>query len=145
MDGFNYKEINYNQSNFIGYINQGKIFNQFHQQVGVVLDEHKKAIDVAKGFQDKAEEYRNKLIEAGIITKPKTPEEINQELQNTIKQQQEALATMMQAISEMGEKISKLEVNDVRQSNSTVNIRNDVKGDEAPDSTKAKTSVRSGK
>lgn len=145
MDGFNYKEINYNQSNFIGYINQGKIFNQFHQQVGVVLDEHKKAIDVANGFQDKAEEYRNKLIEAGIITKPKTPEEINQELQNTIKQQQEALATMMQAISEMGEKISKLEVNDVRQSNSTVNIRNDVKGDEAPDSTKTKTSVRSGK
>lgn len=145
MDGFNYKEINYNQSNFIGYINQGKIFNQFHQQVGVVLDEHKKAIDVAKGFQDKAEEYRNKLIEAGIITKPKTPEEINQELQNTIKQQQEALATMMQAISEMGEKIGKLEVNDVRQSNSTVNIRNDVKGDEASDSTKTKTSVRSGK
>lgn len=145
MDGFNYKEINYNQSNFIGYINQGKIFNQFHQQVGVVLDEHKKAIDVAKGFQDKAEEYRNKLIEAGIITKPKTPEEINQELQNTIKQQQEALATMMQAISEMGEKISKLEVNDVRQSNSTVNIRNDVKGDETPDGTKAKTSVRYGK
>lgn len=145
MDGFNYKEINYNQSNFIGYINQGKIFNQFHQQVGVVLDEHKKAIDVAKGFQDKAEEYRNKLIEAGIITKPKTPEEINQELQNTIKQQQEALATMMQAISEMGDKISKLEVNDVRQSNSTVNIRNDVKGDEASDGTKAKTSVRSGK
>ena len=145
MDGFNYKEINYNQSNFIGYINQGKIFNQFHQQVGVVNEEHKKAIDVAKGFQSKAEEYQSKLIEAGIITKPKSPEEINQELQNTIKQQQEALATMMQAISEMGDKISKLEVNNVRQSDGAINIRHDVKSDETSDGTKNKTSVRSSK
>lgn len=138
MDGFNYKEINYNQSNFIGYINQGKIFNQFHQQVGVVNEEYNKAIKTAKDFE-------NVLYEKGILERPKTPEQINKELQNTIKQQQEALATMMTAISEMGEKISKLEVKDVRQSNSTVNIRNDVKGDETSDSTKAKTSVRSGK
>ena len=145
MTGFNYTEINCSQGNFLGYINQGKIFNQFHQQIGVTTDEHKKAIDIAKGFQSKAEEYQNKLIEAGIITKPKTPEEINQELQNTIKQQQEAMSSMMKAIAEMGDKISKLEVNDVRQSNSTVNIRNDVGTNEAPDSTKTKTGVRSSK
>lgn len=138
MDGFNYKEINYNQSNFIGYINQGKIFNQFHQQVGVINEEYNKAIKTAKDFE-------NVLYEKGILERPKTPEQLNKELQNTIKQQQEALSAMMQAISEMGDKISKLEVNNVRQSNSTVNIRDDVKGNETSDSTKAKTGVRSSK
>lgn len=135
MDGFNYKEINYNQSNFIGYINQGKIFNQFHQQIGVVNEEYNKAIKTAKDFE-------NVLYEKGILERPKTPEQINQELQNTIKQQQEALASMMQAISEMGDKISKLEVKDVKQSNCSVNTGDAVKCDEASNISKTKTSVR---
>lgn len=101
MDGFNYKEINYNQSNFIGYINQGKIFNQFNQQVGVVNDEYNKAIETAKGFE-------KILYEKGILTKPKTPEEINQELQNTLKQTQTMMLEMSNTIVSLNEKVSKL-------------------------------------
>ena len=102
MDGFNYKEINYNQSNFIGYINQGKIFNQFNQQVDVVNDEYNKAIETAKGFE-------KILYEKGILTKPKTPEEINQELQNTLKQTQTMMLEMSNTIVSLNEKVSKLE------------------------------------
>lgn len=135
MDGFNYKEINYNQSNFIGYINQGKIFNQFNQQIGVVNDEYNKAIKTAKDFE-------NVLYEKGILERPKTPEQINQELQKTIKEQQAALASMMQAISEMGDKISKLEVRDVKQSSCSVDTGDAVQGDETSNISKAKASIR---
>lgn len=135
MDEFNYKEINYNQGNFFGYISQGKIFNQFHQQVGVTIDEYNKAIKTAKDFE-------NVLYEKGILERPKTPEQINQELQETIKQQQAALSSMMQAISDMGEKISKLEVRDDRQSNGSVDTGDALKDNEASNVSKAKASLR---
>ena len=94
----------YNPSNqsFIGFIQNGKIFNSYGQQLGYINDEYNKAIDTAKGFQQK-------LIDAGILTKPKTPEEINQELQNTLKQTQSMMLEMSNTIVALNDKVSKLE------------------------------------
>lgn len=94
----------YNPSNqsFIGFIQNGKIFNSYGQQLGYTNDEYNKAIDTAKGFQQK-------LIDAGILTKPKTPEEINQELQNTLKQTQAMMLEMSNTIVSLNDKVAKLE------------------------------------
>lgn len=92
---------NYNQS-FIGFIQGGKIFNSFSQPIGYTTEEYNKAIETAKGFQ-------KKLIEAGILKQPKTPEEINQELQETLKQTQTMMAQMSATIVSLNDKVNKLE------------------------------------
>lgn len=107
----------YNQNNqsFICFIQNGKIFNSFSQQIGVTTDEYNKAIDTAKGFQQK-------LFDAGILTKPKTPEEINQELQATLKQTQTMMLEMSNTIVSLNEKVNKLEEKkDVEQGINTEN------------------------
>lgn len=48
FNNFNYREINATQSNFIGFVSNGKIYNSFNQQIGVTNEEYKKAIDTAK-------------------------------------------------------------------------------------------------
>ena len=90
-----------NQS-FIGFIQAGKICNSYGQQIGVTTDEYNKAIETAKGFE-------KILYEKGILTKPKTPEEINQELQNTLKQTQAMMLDMSNTIVALNEKVNKLE------------------------------------
>jgi molybdenum-dependent DNA-binding transcriptional regulator ModE len=84
-----------NQGLFWGYVQNGKIFNQVNQQVGVLMEEYQKAIDTAKKFEEV-------LYEHNILTRPKTPEEINTELQNTIQ-------TLVSTVSSLNEKINKLE------------------------------------
>lgn len=98
---------NYNQS-FVGFIQNGKINSYNGQQIGVTIDEYNKALDIAKGFQQK-------LIDAGILVKPKTPEEINQELQETLKQTQSMMVDMSKTIMSLNEKVNRLESKDVRQ------------------------------
>lgn len=111
MENFNYREFNVNNQSFFGFINQGKIFNTFNQQIGVTNEEYNKAIETAKGFQQK-------LIDAGILTKPKTPEEINQELQSTLQQTQAMMLDMSNTIVALNEKVNKLEgIKDVQQTN----------------------------
>lgn len=104
MNDFNtYNQaFNPNNQSFIGFIQNGKIFNSYGQQLGYITDEYNKAIDTAKGFQQK-------LIDAGILTKPKTPEEINQELQNTLKQTQAMMLEMSNTIVSLNDKVTKLE------------------------------------
>ena len=105
----------YNQTNQICYIQNGRIYNYLNQQIGVVTEEYNKAIETAKGFQQK-------LVEAGIITKPKTPEEINAEIQETLKQTQTMMLEMSNTIVSLNAKINKLEENkDVKQANSNDN------------------------
>lgn len=107
-----------NNQSFIGFIQNGKINSYNGQQIGVTIDEYNKAVETAKGFQ-------NKLIEAGILTKPKTAEEINQELQETLKQTQAMMLEMSSTISALNNKVSKLEEekSDVQQTVDTVNSR----------------------
>lgn len=95
---------NYSQS-FVGFIQNGKINNYNGQQIGVTIDEYNKALEIAKGFQQK-------LIDAGILVKPKTPEEINQELQETLKQTQAMMLEMSNTIVSLNEKVNKLEENE---------------------------------
>lgn len=107
---------NYNQS-FIGFVQGGKIFNSYGSPIGYTNEEYQKAIDTAKGFQQK-------LIEAGILTKPKTPEEINQELQETLKQTQSMMSQMSATIISLNEKVNKLEEKkDVQQAVNSVTGR----------------------
>lgn len=87
---------------FIGFIQAGKICNSYGQQIGVTSEEYNKAIETAKGFE-------KILYEKGILTKPKTPEEINQELQNTLKQTQTMMVEMSNTIMALNDKVNKLE------------------------------------
>lgn len=95
---------NTNTQSFIGFVQQGKIFNSYGQQLGVTSDEYNKAIDTAKRFE-------KILYEKGILQKPKTPEEINQELQATLKQTQDMMASMAQSISALNEEVKSLKEN----------------------------------
>lgn len=101
---------NTNTQSFIGYIQQGKIFNSFGQQLGVTSDEYNKAIETAKGFE-------NILYDKGILQKPKTPEEINQELQSTLKQAQEMMSTMAQSIASLNDEVKLLKGKQDEQAN----------------------------
>lgn len=67
FNNFNYREINATQSNFIGFVSNGKIYNSFNQQIGVTNEEYKKAIDTAK-------DYEQILYDKGILEKPKKAE-----------------------------------------------------------------------
>ena len=89
----NYTNL-YQNNGFLGFIRDGKIFNSTGQQVGYTSDEYNKVIDVAKG-------YEKVLYEKGILTKPKTPEEINQELQNTLVQMQSAMVALADKIQKL--------------------------------------------
>lgn len=107
----NQQAYNIANQSFIGFIQSGKICNSYGQQIGVTTDEYNKAIETAKGFQQK-------LIDAGILTKPKTPEEINQELQTTLKQTQSMMLEMSNTIMALNDKVLKLEgKKDVQQTN----------------------------
>lgn len=106
-----------NNQSFIGFVQNGKIFNSYGQQLGYITDEYNKAIETAKGFQQK-------LIEAGILVKPKTPEEINQELQETLKQTQTMMTEMSNTIISLNEKVNRLEEKkDVQQAINPVSGR----------------------
>lgn len=110
-------QYNPNNQSFIGFVQNGKIFNSYGQQLGYITDEYNKAIETAKGFQQK-------LIEAGILVKPKTPEEINQELQETLKQTQTMMTEMSNTIISLNEKVNRLEEKkDVQQAINPVNGR----------------------
>lgn len=97
-----------NAQSFLAFIQSGKICNAYGNQIGVTIEEYNKAIETAKGFQQK-------LFDAGILVKPKTPEEINQELQETLKQTQSMMLEMSNTIVSLNDKVNKLECKNVQQ------------------------------
>lgn len=99
-----------NQSAFVGYISGGRVFNTYNQAIGYTNDEYNKMVDTAK-------EYQQVLYDKGILTKPKTPEEINQEMQNTLSRAQSMIENMAGTISALTDKIAKLEKEDAKQVN----------------------------
>lgn len=102
FNNFNYREINATQSNFIGFVSNGKIYNSFNQQIGVTNDEYKKAIDTAK-------DYEQILYDKGILEKPKTPEEMSKETQKVLKDTQAMMLEMSNALAALNDKVVKLE------------------------------------
>ena len=85
FNNFNYREINATQSNFIGFVSNGKIYNSFNQQIGVTNDEYKKAIDTAK-------DYEQILYDKGIL-----------------KDTQAMMLEMSNALAALNDKVVKLE------------------------------------
>lgn len=104
---YNQNFQNNNQS-FIGFVQNGKIFNSYGSQIGYTNDEYNKALETAKG-------YEKVLYDKGILVKPKTPEEINKELQETLKQTQSMMLEMSNTIVSLNDKVSKLESKDDKQ------------------------------
>ena len=102
MENFNYREFNSTTPSFLGYVNQGKIFNTYNQQIGVSMEEYNRVLGVAK-------DYKKVLEDKGIIEKEKTPEEMNKELQLTISKQAEIMAKMTETIQAINEKVTLLE------------------------------------
>lgn len=102
MENFNYREFNSTTPSFLGYINQGKIFNTYNQQIGVSMEEYNRVLGVAK-------DYKKVLEDRGIIEKEKTPEEMNKELHLTISKQAEIMAKMTETIQAINEKVTLLE------------------------------------
>lgn len=94
---------NFNQNNpsFIGFIQEGKIYNSYGMQLGYTVEEYKKAVQTAKDFE-------KILYDKGILQKPKTPEEINKELQETLKQTQITMQQMAQSIASLNLEINSL-------------------------------------
>lgn len=92
---------NYNNVPFVGYIQGGKIYTAAGQQVGCTSEEYNKAVEIAKG-------YEQVLIDKGILSKPKTAEEINLELQNTLKETQSMMAGMADTIKSLNDEIKKM-------------------------------------
>lgn len=102
-NNFNYERLSMSNPTFLGYIQGDKIFNQAtNQQIGVTNKQYNEAIETAKGFQQK-------LFDAGILEKPKTPEEINQELQAALKQTQTMMLEMSNTISALNQKVNAME------------------------------------
>lgn len=119
MGEFNAYNQSFNQNNasFIGFVQNGRIFNSYGQQLGYINDEYNKAIETAK-------EYQKVLYEKGILTKPKSPEEINQELQDTLKQTQAMMLEMSNTIVTLSEKVNKMEVDkNGRQTNDNGSVK----------------------
>ena len=119
MGEFNAYNQSFNQNNasFIGFVQNGRIFNSYGQQLGYINDEYNKAIETAK-------EYQKVLYEKGILTKPKSPEEINQELQDTLKQTQAMMLEMSNTIVTLSEKVNKMEVaKNGRQTNDNGSVK----------------------
>lgn len=114
FNNFNYREINAIQASFFGFIQNGKIYNNLNQQIGVTTEEYQKAINTAK-------EYEQVLYDKGILEKPKTAEEINKETQDVLKQTQAMMLEMSNALSALNDKVNKLEEKkaNVRQTNSS--------------------------
>jgi len=78
-----------------GVIYQLQPFTGQKAVVGVVQSEYDE-------LQKITEDYYKKLVEAGIIIEPKTPEQI-------IAEQQEAMAKMLEAINNLNKKVEDLE------------------------------------
>lgn len=113
-----------NTTSFIGFVQNGKIFNSYGQQLGYVTDEYNKAIDTAK-------EYEKVLYDKGILTKPKSPEEINQELQEALRQTQAMMSDMSSALVALSNKVNSMENKDDRQTVDTKHGRSVSKSTES--------------
>lgn len=76
-------QVNPSQS-FWAFVQNGKIINYSGQHLGYTIEEYNKILDIAK-------KYEQILYDKGILTKPKTAEEINAEMQATLKQAQDMI------------------------------------------------------
>ena len=87
----NFQQFN---SSFVGFVQQNKIFNSCGTLIGYTAEEYNKAVQTAK-------EFEKILYDKGILQKPKTPEEINRELQEAMKQMTQSIANLNAEINSL--------------------------------------------
>lgn len=87
----NFQQFN---SSFVGFVQQNKIFNSCGTLIGYTAEEYNKAVSTAK-------EFEKILYDKGILQKPKTPEEINRELQEAMKQMTQSIANLNAEINSL--------------------------------------------
>lgn len=66
---------------FWAFVQNGKIINYSGQHLGYTVEEYNKVLDIAK-------KYEQILYDKGILTKPKTAEELNVEMQAALQETQ---------------------------------------------------------
>lgn len=91
-----YERFNFNNQMFFAYVRDGKIFSNQNELIGRLETEYQEALKTAN-------EFREILYEHGILTKPKTTEEINKELQETIQQQQALMLEMRNTLEKLSQ------------------------------------------
>lgn len=101
---FNFNMYNQGMQSFYGYIKDGNFYDYSGLEKGVTIEKYNKAMELAKGFEDQ-------LVKAGIIELPKTQEEINKELRESLIHNTELMSQMMNTINQLNERISKNEYN----------------------------------
>lgn len=79
------------------------------------------ATEKAEAFYNEKEEYFNKLVENGLAVRPKTQEEINQELKSEIENQRATNNLLLEAIQELTRKIGESDESKRSSTNSAEN------------------------
>ena len=87
----NFQQFN---SGFVAFVQQNKIYNSCGTLIGYTTDEYNKAVNTAK-------EFEKILYDKGILQKPKTPEEINRELQEAMRQMTLSIANLNAEINSL--------------------------------------------
>lgn len=90
------------------------IYNQKNNCIGVttqafleIKETAEQALEKAEKFYEEKEAYFNKLVDAGLEEKKKTPEEINKEIMIKLEEQQKVNEQLMQSILTLNNKLDK--------------------------------------
>ncbi len=99
---FNFETLTVNSGDMImAYIKEDKIFDTTGKLIGRTEESYQTVLTSAK-------ECEELLYTNNIWTRPKTPEQLNQELQEQIKAQSELMASMTDVISGLKDDINNM-------------------------------------
>lgn len=108
--GVNFQSVNYQNMMLCSIdkekINQVGAGGQQIKEVGVTIDEYNRVCEELKRAIGTLEDYRKKLIEAGILKKEKTPQEMYEEQMATMKQIMQEMKELKQWKAENEHKLS---------------------------------------
>lgn len=114
-----------NGSSFVGIAKDGRFYDTFGNLIGYSGEVYNKAIDTIKS-------YEKILYDKGILVKPKTAEEINQELQKTLQDTQAMMLEMSKSIQALSNKVLEKE-DEHQQKSGNGNSREILKLKQAPE------------
>jgi len=77
------------------------------KEIGVIMKHYTDTMELLKKFQDKCEQYKKMLEEAGILKKEKTVQEIQEEQTAMIKALTEQIAELKAEVKHNGEHTTK--------------------------------------
>ena len=98
----------YNENVFTGIIAEdGTICDagRNRREIGIDKQRESELLEQIRQQQERLDEYYDKLVEVGVITPPKTPEQL---LQEQAVQQQEINAALLEAIGQLKEEMGAL-------------------------------------